>query len=577
MRIGIALSWLVMAAVTAVCAQAQEPPPPPQLVIAAPAEKPVALESVRITTEIRGSLAVTSVEMRFFNPNSRLLEGELQFPLLDGQRVIGMAMDVDGRLRDGVPVEKARGQAVFEEVTRARIDPALLQVTQGNNYKLRVYPILPGKYKTVVIRYAESLAVRQGQYRYRLPVSYAERLASFELDVTVADPDAKQIRNPDGFGDLQFERTGRFYSAHVARERFSTRGVLEIGIPAPDRPQSYVEVRDGKTWFYAEVPVESATSPRRLPRVIGLVWDSSGSGAQRDHARELELLDRYLREVGDGEVRLIRLRDRADPAQTFSLRNGDWRELRKALEATVYDGATNLGAFAHALGVQEYLFFSDGIANFGARGFAPPPVPVYAISAAGRSDPAALRRISEKSGGRFVDLMSMKPAEAAAQLLTTSERVLSISSRSATQLVSDSPFPENGLIRIAGIIDGSAAEVEISVGRAGQAARTVRVSVGSEAAESRHAAWVWATLRVAELEGEYRQNRAEILRLGKEHSLVTRETSLIVLDRVEDYVRFEIVPPAELAAEYQRQTALVSRKRSGERQSQIERVVRLFL
>ena len=59
-----------------------------------------------------------------FNPNARQLEGELQFPLLDGQRVIGMAMDVNGKLRDAVPVDKTRGQEVFEEVTRAQIDPA---------------------------------------------------------------------------------------------------------------------------------------------------------------------------------------------------------------------------------------------------------------------------------------------------------------------------------------------------------------------------------------------------------------------------------------------------------------------
>src|SRR6476620_8305137 len=115
----------------------------PRLTIAAPAEKPVTLDTVRITTDIRGSLAVTSVEMRFFNPNARQLEGELQFPLLDGHQVIGVAMDVNGKLRDAVPVDKARGQEVFEEVTRAQIDPALLQVTQGNNYKLRVFLILP--------------------------------------------------------------------------------------------------------------------------------------------------------------------------------------------------------------------------------------------------------------------------------------------------------------------------------------------------------------------------------------------------------------------------------------------------
>ena len=97
----------------------------PQLVIAAPAERPVVLRGVAIRTEISGSLALTSVELTFFNPNARQLEGELQFPLQDGQNVVSMAMDIDGKLREAVPVEKARAQAVFEDVTRAQIDPAL--------------------------------------------------------------------------------------------------------------------------------------------------------------------------------------------------------------------------------------------------------------------------------------------------------------------------------------------------------------------------------------------------------------------------------------------------------------------
>ena len=576
-------SMLAMVAALAATASAQAQellPSPPQLFIAAPTEKPVVLESVRISTDIRGSLAVTSVEMRFFNPNARQLEGELQFPLLDGQRIIGMAMDVDGKLRDGVPVEKTRGQAIFEEVTRARIDPALLQVTQGNNYKLRVYPILPGKYKTVVIRYAESLGVRDGQYRFRLPVSYAERLASFELGVTVTEPAVKQLQKPETLGDLQFERSGRFYSARVTRQQFFVRGMLELAIPGAGRPQSYTQAFDGKNYFYAEVPVEAAVAPRRLPRVVGLIWDSSGSGAQRDHAREFDLLDRYLRQAGNAEVRLIRLRDRADPIQNFTVRNGDWSELRKALDATVYDGATHFGAFAHASqgqGVEEYLLFSDGLANFGVRSFAPTPVPVYAISAALKADASALRYIGERSGGRHIDLLADTPADAAQKLLSSSQRLLSLSSQGATQLVSASSFPQDGIIRIAGVLTAPTAEIELAIGHAGRAPRIIRVAVDPAAIESEHAAWQWASLRVAELEGEYNLNRAEILRLGKAHSLVTRETSLIVLDRVEDYVRFEIVPPAELLAEYERQLGVAQKRRGGERQSQVERVVKLFL
>ena len=52
--------------------------------------------------------------MEFFNPNGRILVGKLQVPLADGQVVTGFALDVDGQLRDAVPVEKARAQQVFE-------------------------------------------------------------------------------------------------------------------------------------------------------------------------------------------------------------------------------------------------------------------------------------------------------------------------------------------------------------------------------------------------------------------------------------------------------------------------------
>jgi hypothetical protein len=114
--------------------------PRPRLVVQG-AEIPIRLESVAITTSIAGRLAQTSVELVFFNPNARQLEGELQFPLLDGQEITGFAMDFDGKLREAVPVEKSRGQAVFEDITRVRVDPALAEKTVGNNFKLRVYPL----------------------------------------------------------------------------------------------------------------------------------------------------------------------------------------------------------------------------------------------------------------------------------------------------------------------------------------------------------------------------------------------------------------------------------------------------
>lgn len=257
-------------------------------------------------------------------------------------------------------------------MTRAQIDPALLQQTHGNNYKLRVYPILAGKYKTVVIRYLESLPRAGAEHLYRLPLAYAATLPAFDLTITVADKRSRQSQGADAVGKLTFDRTGSFYTAHVSRERFTARGMLEIAVPAGDHPQSYTQVRDGITYFYVEVPTPVRSAPRPLPRAITLVWDASGSGAQRDRAQEFALLDAYFRKLQTAEVNLVRLRDAVEAAESFSILNGDWRALRSALERTVYDGATNFSSFVPdaKAATQEYLLFTDGLGNFGGRNFA---------------------------------------------------------------------------------------------------------------------------------------------------------------------------------------------------------------
>ena len=207
----IRLSALCCASLALPAALAQPAAEPallaPRLVVAAPAEAPVALRGVRVRTEINARCALTEVTLTFYNPNARQLEGELQFPLQAGQTVVGMAMDVNGVMREAVPVEKARGEAVFEDVTRTRIDPALLSVTQGDNYKLRVYPLLPRSEKVVVLRIAEWLTPRAGRVAYRLPLDYG-RLGQFSASVQVSGVAARPEVRARGFELPAFVATG---------------------------------------------------------------------------------------------------------------------------------------------------------------------------------------------------------------------------------------------------------------------------------------------------------------------------------------------------------------------------------
>ncbi|MCW0451785.1 VIT domain-containing protein [Xanthomonas sacchari] len=113
MRSNVCVLLLSLSLFAAVPAGAQSAP---QRQLVAPllhtdaGERPVELRSATVRAHAAAGLAETTVELEFFNPNARVLEGQLTFPLRAGQQLSGFALDVDGQMRDAVPVPKARGR-----------------------------------------------------------------------------------------------------------------------------------------------------------------------------------------------------------------------------------------------------------------------------------------------------------------------------------------------------------------------------------------------------------------------------------------------------------------------------------
>ena len=102
---------VLLLALAAWPAGAQSPPiSRPQastpLLIAPAAEQAVQLRHARIEGEVQAGVAQTRITLEFHNPNRRVLEGELQFPLADGQQITGFALDINGEMRDAVPVAR---------------------------------------------------------------------------------------------------------------------------------------------------------------------------------------------------------------------------------------------------------------------------------------------------------------------------------------------------------------------------------------------------------------------------------------------------------------------------------------
>jgi len=558
--------------------QVAAPPPggwrPPALVVAG-AEQPVRLQSLRIDVEVAAGVAETRVQMEFFNPNARILEGKLQFPLGAGQVVSGFALDIDGQMRDAVPVEKARAEQVFEDITRRRVDPGLLQTTLGNNYELRVYPLNPGKSRTVVLTLVEAAPAR-----LVLPLAYAASVPRFDLTLRYAGAQVQpEVESGNPLG-LVFERDprGGFSARRSIADATLPRESLRIQAPAANGSGVEVttEERNGETFFALTLPVAERSAPRPLPKSVQIVWDASGSGAQRQFDREQALLDAYFRRAGDSEVTLVRVADVAFPAERFSVRRGDWSALRHALQTTVYDGASNLGAVRHDGVSAEALWFSDGLANYGAPWRLSFPVPVFTIASSASGDPAALRALAETSGGRSIDLQALTHEQAAAMLLSRGTELLETSALGARDIAVQSRHAAAGRVMLAGVMTARSAELTLRL-RGGDGAVTNRVvRIDARQNASRLAGVQWARLTLASLEGEARLHKVRIRELGQRFGLATRETSLLVLERVDDYVRHEIEPPPALREAYERMAATMQKTKQQSDAARLAQVVQRF-
>jgi Ca-activated chloride channel family protein len=558
-RLAPLLAVLLTALLPAVPAHANRPTRPIRLVEIAAGFDPVILRRLSIHAEISGGMAETTVRMVFFNPNRRPLEGTLQFPLQDGQQVTGFALDIDGAMRAAVPVAKEHGRAVFEAIERRQVDPALLEATQGNNFKLRIYPILPGATRTVELTCIEALGRHGGQWAYRLPLAYG-KVQDFELDIKL---DAGAGAPPVVRGslpDIRFERGDGDYHASLTRAGSTLEGTLDIALDARDQPAVYRQTIDGATWFVAEVPVAVAVTAqpvrRPAPRIVGLLWDSSGSGGRSGSGRaldaELAELDRYVKALGNVEVRLVRLRDRAEAPLRFQVRNGDWSALRLALETTVYDGASALNDWKPQPDVDCYLLFSDGLLNYGAA-HAPLLAPhqrLFALNSSVSADSARLAGLAEANRGELIGVDPQRPGEAAHALLYQAPAIDSLSARGATDLVAQSRTASDGMLRVAGrLLDTPGRQLVLSVSGAGPT-RDIVVPLDAISHIHPFAATLWASWRLRRLEADYETHRAEIGRIGRQFGIPTRETSLIVLDRLDDYVRNDIEPPPALRAAF---------------------------
>lgn len=529
------------------------------------------ISEVSVDVVVVGSVASTRMEMVFANSANRVLEGELVFPLGEGQTVTGFEMEVNGDLRAGVVVPKARGRQIFEEIVREGIDPGLLEQVGSNAYRARVYPIPANGTKRIAITYEEVVVPGgNGKPVYQLPLSLKE-VGKFELEIEVVQREhAPKLRDEDAnkWQGLEFDRVRESWIADVSREDFSYEGVLSFELEATagdsilvTNQKDYEGKHYGIATFSGLGPKEG--KPQKYSKVE-VYWDASASGSRRDVEAEIQFLLSYLEMVKAETVHLTTFHIAKEPTREFA---ADDSSLRETLEEIVYDGATQMGVLDLASSEADViLVFGDGVSTLGEAGEKEKSLraPVNVITSAATAEHALLRQLADSSGGEFVQLVGVDPGKAADQLARKPVGELFVIGlgdlpKGVSEVVPGQISIVDGRISLGVAFEGKSAEIDIILGdRNGNEKRRLKASFESAKGVSGSSAdgvvrRIFAQRKIAGLEAQWPATRKKIVKTGQRFGVVTRGTSLLVLDRIEDYVRFEIVPPeSKLREEYHR-------------------------
>jgi len=583
--------------------------PPALMVKEGERSQPLGISRVDTQVRIFGRVAETTTTMTFTNPHDRVLQGDLYFPLPEGATISGYALDIAGKMVDGVAVEKHKAREVFEKIVRQSLDPGLVEWTRGNNFKTRVFPIPAKGSRTIRLSYVTELIGGDQTPAYHLPLKYRRPIGQFSLRVEVVKPAAAPVVRQGDLTNFGFSRWQDSFVAEATLEDFTPKEDLLIALPNVEKQSVLVERGDdGQCYFvihdlHVPLPrIEPPPMPVR-PKHVVVFWDASSSRGASDHQRETELLRTCFEDFLPSDVKsagftidLVLLRNVAETPRRFDSANLNWRDPRKndalfdALANVQYDGGTQLGALAPVPGGKKpdfYLLFSDGLSNFGRQQPGKLDAPVYAFSADATADHAFLRHLAMTTGGRYFNLKRTADDEVAAavgrpafQFLSAEVGEVPVDEAQISDVYPSLPQPVGERFTLVGKLTADEATITLNygIGTRRTQRRTYHVA-RADAAEGSLLRRLWAQTKLAELMIFQKRNEPQIVELGKQHGLVTPFTSLIVLETLEQYVENDIAPPVslpEMRAEYMKRIDTLEHQQRKQQADKLAAVLQLW-
>jgi hypothetical protein len=512
----------------------------------------VELKELYIDVKASGNYATTTLEMKFFNDNERVLEGNLELPLPEAAYVVGFSMDMNGVWRDAVIVEKQKARQTFESIERRGVDPALLEKKEGNVFSVRVFPIPVNGYKSVRITYEEKLTP---QREYLLPLHFPQTLSRFSLKANVLNESEMPVWANNKIQDVSFSSNNGVFEINKSWEKVKANRDFGFRLMTENKERLFIETDKhdkGLHFFQTQWCINLQPQQKAAPHSLCILWDVSESSKGRNMEKDIAVIRSYISNIQNLKVTVATFSVVMHKIKPFDIVNSNCDELMAFLRKSTPDGATQLGSLdLTRFDADEFILSSDGITTIGNGTIADLTRPINILQSSKTANVVALQAIAEKSGGQYLNLNTLSEQKAVAALQSQTMHVIRLTTTGKVE-VNEPSAMETGCVKIFGRLNGDAGKIKIEVGYGNHVVETRELEVLASQAKDCNGivARQCGNNELNTLLKDKEKNKDKIIALSRQYSIVTDYTSMLILDRLQDYIQYNIEPPAELKVAY---------------------------
>jgi Ca-activated chloride channel family protein len=347
-----------------------------------------AVEYHHVDIRVRDQVASVSIDQKFVNLGSGMIEVEYLFPVPPDAAIDGMTLIVNGKEFAAKLLKADEARRIYEDIVRRKKDPALLEYAGFGLIRSRAFPLEPGKPARVQVTYKQVCKKTGDTVEVWYPLNTEKFSARKISDVRVTadiktNADIAAVYSPSHSLDVHRKDPRHVIAAYHEKDALPTTDI-QIFYKTSDKEVAATflthqpdPTKDG--YFLMLVsPSPRVKDAKPMPKDVVIVFDHSGSMAGEKLQQTKQAVEYILKHLNPTDrFKVIAYNDTVEDFHKW-LMHAEEKNIKEALDTLDRldaSGGTNIEeALRKAADTFAYLsdanpkyviFLTDGLPTVG--------------------------------------------------------------------------------------------------------------------------------------------------------------------------------------------------------------------